>query len=477
VRIIEKFCGIFRKGKNQPPLNLVENRIVRGRGAIIFVHGFHGHAATTWTCFLTQLLSDHRLNDWNVYSSGYSTNLSIDLPIWTSDPEIRICAAGLATKLRHAPLDQYNALALVAHSMGGLVVQRAIVDSDELKQRLTHVVLYGTPSAGLLKANLGARLKPQARDMQVGSGFITQLRAEWQEKIGNNPPFSFTAVAGETDAFVPASSSIDPFPGRQQAVVPGNHLDIVRPDSTNHLSYVLLYKTLTSSRGARSAVESARLAVELNEFDRAIGILMPGANGLDANAIVTLALALESVGRPEEALEVIERWNHIHEGQSLDPVGVLAGRLKRRWLVSRQQSDFDRAYELYCTGFERAESSKDHEQAYYHAINVAYLRLMSTLGNGPNTSEITHMANTALRHIEDSSESQWTHATTGEARLMLGDLEGGIRSYRKARELATTLRECDSMHMQAVAVAARVFGEDDAKMIDEVFGLHYKESG
>ena len=322
---------------------LVTNRNVGGRAAVVFVHGFHGNAVATWASFVAQVLSDRRLNGWDVYSVGYPTNLSIDLPIWTSDPDIRLCAAGLVTKLKHVPLDRYEAVALVAHSMGGLVVQRAILDSEELRQRLAHVVLYGTPSAGVSKAAVGARLKPQARDMRVGSEFIARLRTEWQERIAERPPFSFTVVAGETDAFVPASSSIAPFPLMQQAVVPGNHLEIVRPDSTHHLSYELLYKTLTRSRAACSAVESARLAVEHKQFDRAIELLMPGADGLDANAIVTLSLALESVGRKVEAMDVIERWNNAGDKRVLDPIGVLAGRLKRRWLVSRQRRDFDRA--------------------------------------------------------------------------------------------------------------------------------------
>jgi len=458
-------------GKDREPA-LVENRNDGNLAALIFVHGFHGDATATWTSFVTHILNDQRLKDWDVYSAGYPTHLSVDLPIWTSDPEIRLCATGLTTKLRHAPLDRYKAVALVAHSMGGLVVQQAILDSDELRQRrLTHVVLYGTPSAGVLKATLGARLKKQARDMKVGSKFITQLRKGWQETIGEDPRFSFTVVAGETDAFIPASSSIDPFPKSQQAVVPGNHLEIVRPDSTDHLSYALLYKTLTNSRGTFSAVESARLAVEHNEFDHAIELLLPGANGLDANAIVTLALALESVGRKDEAVDVIERWNNDGNKRALDPIGVLAGRLKRRWLVSRQQQDLDRALELYSAGLEHAETRKDHDQAYYHAINVAYLRLMSEPGDGPVSSEVKNMAIRALSHVEASSENHWSHATSGEAYLMLGDLSAGVEAYRTARKLARTLRECDSMHMQAVAVAARVFGEEAGKLLDEVFGL------
>lgn len=421
---------------------------------------------------MAQLIGDDCLNDWDVYSAGYPTNLSIDLPIWTSDPDIRLCAAGLATKLRLPPLDRYKAVALVAHSMGGLVVQRATLDSEELRQRLTHVVLYGTPSAGVSQATLGARLKPQARDMQIDSEFIARLRAEWRERIGERPPFSFTVVAGESDAFVPASSSIYPFPQTQQAVVPGNHLEIVRPDSTDHLSYKLLYKTLTRSRGANSAVESARLAVEHKAFDRAIELLLPGADGLDSDAIVTLSLALESVGRQDEALDVIGRWNHAHEVSSLDPIGVLAGRLKRRWLVSRQQRDFDRALELYNSGLELAETAENHPQSYYHAINVAYMHLVGAPADGPVSSEVIDMATRALNHAEASNESQWGLATKGEACLMLGDLITGADYYQRARMMAKTLRECDSMCMQAVAVASRMFGEQGIEVVKKAFGLN-----
>jgi pimeloyl-ACP methyl ester carboxylesterase len=451
---------------------LVVKRNAGSGAAVVFVHGFRGDAAATWASFLAQLLGDCRLNDWDVYSAGYATNLSIDLPFWTSDPDIKLCAAGLATKLKHAPLDRYGAVALVAHSMGGLVVQQAILDSEELRQRLTHVVLYGTPSAGVSKAALGARLKTQARDMAVDSEFITRLRAKWQERIGEHPPFSFTVVAGETDAFVPASSSIDPFPQAQQAVVPGNHLEIVRPDSINHLSYELLYKTLTGSRGTRSVVESARLAVEHKDFERAIELLMPNADRLDANAVVTLSLALESVGRKAEAIDVIERWNNAGDRVSLDPIGVLAGRLKRRWLVSRQQRDLDRALELYADGFKRAEAIADHAQAYYHGINVAYLRLAAGPAEGPVPSEVIDIAGRVLHHVESSHQSVWSLATEGEACLMLGKLKTGTDAYRMARKLAKTLRECDSMYMQAVAVATRVFGEEGTKAIEAVFELH-----
>lgn len=471
MKIKDIVVNILHGGQKKHIQPLVTKRNAGSHAAVVFVHGFHGEAVETWASFHKQFLIDYRLNDWDIYSVGYATNLSVDLPIWTSDPDISSCAKGLVTKLGLAPLERYKAITLVAHSMGGLVVQKAILDSADLRERLSHVMLYGTPSAGVSKAALGSRIKRQAREMREGSAFIAKIREEWQGTIGTQPSFTFISIAGEDDAFIPASSSLDPFPSSQQAVVPGNHLEIVRPDSTNHYSYVLFYKILTGARGDHSVIESARLAVEHNQFYRAIELLMQKQDGLDDSGIVTLALALESVGRGEEAMTVIGKWNRNHECRTLDPIGVLAGRLKRRWLVSHQQHDFDRALELYSEGLERAETNVDSSQAYYHAINVAFLLLMATTEVGSVTSEIETMARRTLNHVENSRENHWTYATKGEASLLLGDLESGVVAYQRARELATKLRECDSMHMQAVAVALRVFGEDGARQIDEVFGL------
>ena len=471
-KIISKLLGSGSSEKGQKEDSkpqLIATRNNDNQAALIFVHGFSGGVNKTWKYFLPHIISDQRLNDWDIYSIGYPTNLSVDLPIWTSDPAIKLCATELVTKTKLPPLDRYKAISLVAHSMGGLIVQRAILDNYQLRQRLTHVMLFGTPSAGVAKATLGARLKKQARDMQTDSPFIKELRKEWSECIGDQPHFSFKSVAGDTDAFIPPTSSLEPFPESQQEAVPGNHLDIVRPDSIHHPSYELLYKVLTNSRGSHSPTESARLAAEHKQYERVIDLLMPGKKGLDAEAIVTLALALESVDRQDEATEVIEFWNSKSKRKELDPIGVLAGRLKRRWLVFRQQIDLSRALDLYREGLKNAEAETDHEQAYYHSINVAYLQLMSTPVKKPVGADVKAMANTALAHVEESSKTQWSYATTGEALLILGKLDSASEAYKEAKALSETLRERESMYMQASSVANRIYGEKGIKVVDQVF--------
>ena len=114
--------------------------------AIVFVHGFGGDASSTWGRFPGDLRDAPALRDWNIYSLGYASSLAPDLRgVWAGDPGIETLATFLNTCAAQAPLDSMRTLALVAHSMGGLVVQKALVDFPELAGRVSHVLLYGTP--------------------------------------------------------------------------------------------------------------------------------------------------------------------------------------------------------------------------------------------------------------------------------------------------------------------------------------------
>ena len=352
--------------------------------------------------------------------------------------------------------------------MGGLVVQRAILDNVAVRGRVSHVVLYGCPSGGLKKARFGRLLKKQVADMVEGGKFIRSLRRDWKRTFEGSLPFVFKAVAGSEDSFVPPESSLMPFPDPHREVVPGGHIDIVHPATVEHHSYAVFFKALTESGALRNTAESARLAVETNDYGSVVNTLLPVAESLDDDAMVTLALALESLGRREAATQVLE--NHVQQGAAtLDVVGVLAGRLKRRWLFSRAKSDYDRSLALYKEALQRAVKMGELEQAYYHGINVAFLKLM----RGPEhmgVSEETREAATLARGFANSApETSWSLATIGEASLMLAELKEGLAAYGRARETAGTVRAQQSMFSQALQVASRVYGEEGESAVRDVF--------
>jgi pimeloyl-ACP methyl ester carboxylesterase len=474
--------------KTAPTPVQIEHRPVGARAALAFVHGFGGDTAATWGKFPEVLMADPKLRSWGIFSLGYGSSLRVDVPgIWSSDADIDVLAEGLKTALSLAPFDRCEVIALAAHSMGGLVVQRAILNDPSLRDRLSHLFLFGTPSRGLVKAWFGALFKSQLWDMRADGAFITSLRADWDRTFKDGNKFFFRAIGGERDDFVPAKSSIEPFPDAVRGVVPGNHVEIVKPDKPDHRSVLivkqgLLAKPISSAApGGRMAgaptksevFDSARMAVELREFGDAVDTLLPNAGKLDDAALVALALALDGLGRGSEALEVLEKHYRENGISSLDALGVLGGRYKRQWLAGRVAEDLKRARELYAKGLEGAEAGKepDHAQAYYQAINLAFLDLMAASATAGVPAPVRAMAQRALKHCAAAKEDHWRLATEAEAALMLEDLPKATGLYKRALAKATSERERDSMYSQAVRVAQRVFGEPGVKEIETLYGF------
>ena len=180
--------------------------------AVIFIHGYSGAADATFGMLPAFVAGNPNLYEWDVYCFGYPTSLSPDVSgVWSAYPALDTLAGYLTTQIATTRFSRYSELALVAHSMGGLIVQRAALDGG-IADRVSHMLLFGTPSNGLRKAGWGKLFKRQVRDMAAGGEFITKLRADWQATFGDERPFFFRTVAGIRDEFVPRESSVEPFP-------------------------------------------------------------------------------------------------------------------------------------------------------------------------------------------------------------------------------------------------------------------------
>ena len=253
-----------------------------------------------------------------------------------------------------------------------------------------------------------------------------------------------------------------------ERVVPGDHIGIVHPATVANPSYVVFFNALKRAGALRTKVESARLAVEVNDYGSVVEAFLSSAEDLDSDAIVTLALALESLGRSDEATQVVEE--HFAQGEAtLDAVGVLAGRLKRRWLFSRAKADYDRALELYAGALQKAIELDNHAQAYYHGINVAFLKLMVGPEHEGASEETREAAELARSFAKQGQETAWSLVTVGEASLMLGELTEALVAYERARETSGTVRAQQSMFAQALEVASRVYGDEGERAVRHVF--------
>ena len=444
--------------------------------AIVFVHGFGGSATNTWGIFPELVAGDPRLKDWDIFNLGYSTGLAPDIlrRIWSGDPSIKELSGFLISQALSPTLGGYDALVLVAHSMGGLVTQRALLDSGGLKNRVRHVFLFGTPSGGLAKASLARKWKAQLEDMADDGDFIGKLRQDW-DQLPDEPGFCLWLVAGDKDEFVPDDSSLGPFPTAdagtqcvpgsriQKRVVAGNHLEIVKPsqEGTGRLSADIVIEGVVGGAAAGGPANAARVAVAQGEFQKVIDDWGGHPDELDQAALVDLALAYEVLGQPEEAMRILETRPEL----STDAMGVLGGRYKRRWLIGRRQEDGDRALELYRSAYDRAVKDENDVDAYYLGVNVAFMHLAFT----KNQQEVDRMARNALDHAGESPENMWRLATQGEALLYLGKEDEALTAYRAAVAKGPDPRQMESMYSQAGAIAGYLDDEGLAAGIEAIF--------
>lgn len=468
----------YQLGLRSPkPPGLVPVRESGAEAAIVFVHGFTGDARGTWGHFPNLIKSEAGLRSWDVFVYGYTSGKRVDAPFgWTGDPGPERLARSLRTEARAAPLGRYPAVAFVGHSMGGLVVQRALVDDPDLARRTSHVVLFGTPSGGLVRARRFRLLKRQIRGMAPSS--LRPLRAAWDEAFGTGPgagrtpPFRFLAVDGEADDFVPAESALAPFDDRFRATVLGDHLSMVKPEGAGDRSFRLVADSLAGGTSPHGPVDAARVAVELRDFHAAVERFGGHVDQLDSAALVQYALALDGVGRRDDAVEALRSHPRVHS--EADALGTLGGRIKRRWLSSRRGEDAEEALELYRRGYDLAvHHPEDPKQAYYHAINLGFLNLLYR-DDRAVAEEWASLALEACGRAPAGGPSDlWGRATVAEAHLLMGSHDLALREYAEVVRVGGAPWELRSAYHQAMRIAGHERATAVERRLGEIFGLPY----
>jgi len=489
--------------ENAPPLpDLVSYRPPAQRStAVVFVHGFTGTAEETWGEFPKLLCNDPALGDYDIFSWGYHTKPELKNLVlryfWTDNPSIATIANGLRTQLDHRT-DGHKRLMLIGHSMGGLAIQAFIVDEllnqrSKHLERLTEVVLLGTPSGGLVKAQWGALLDPEVHDMSATGDFVLKLRRHWKELVDDrraNPEaparFRLTLVAGMKDKFVPETRSLDPFPLDEKERVPGNHIEMVKPAGTGSVVYAVIKHRLTRKNPTQAEWETihgrspeavrrinrVRVSAELGDVadleeladgmanepmmplvDRALGLALLEAERYQA-AVHLLERYLDfhlppaderPFGRDTQAIqqlaialsgdgqvsEAVVRLRELGADAQEDPetMGIIAGRFKRRWLKSR-------------TALHIGKKARD---LYLTAFQIADRKSDADqiIFNGINAAYLdfalggTEYRKLAQRVLDVCRQSAvpdyWAEATAGEASLLLGDFPAAEAAYRAAQ--------------------------------------------
>ena len=430
------------------------------RAAIVFVHGFTGDVRKTWRNIPGLIKKDGRLNDWDMLGFGYVSTKWFDITgLWTADADLGTIATMLYSRPELSP-SKYDRLTLVAHSMGGLVVQQAIVANSHLRDRVSHLVMFGSPSNGLVKAGFADFWKRQVKNMDANGSFVKSLRKAWDDqKLSTSGPFTILAVAGERDQFVPPESSLGCFPNDVCRVIPGNHLTMLDGDTADAPAVQILLQAIAGDAKPKGAKSTAHVAIEKGEFQDIIKNLWPeylkdhnaAFPAVDDYGAGQLGMALEKTGDSETAIKLLTA----HKPSGTDVLGILAGRLKRRWWLKSLQDDLDRALKLYTEGYDKATAKNpvDHDQAYYHGINIAYLTMAPPTKNIAKAKE---WADKVLEHTKNSIDPQmkkWVPATEADALMIRGDVDGGLKRHQEAAAQSLEPWEALSMEEQGIRVA------------------------
>ena len=466
--------------------------------AAVFLHGFTSDPDGTWGSFLQHLTGVESVKDWDLFALGYPTSGLPDFSgVWSADPDLPTLSRLIATRCRVTEIGKYDQIAFVAHSMGGLVVQRMLLENQDIAKRVSHLIMLGTPSNGLKKAGFVRYLKRQLRNMAHNSDFIVSLRREWGKRFPSfsETPFRLAVTAGASDQFVPIESCHEGFPDEARFVVQGDHLSMVKPDRSDSDSVCLVVAELCKGAGQdRTCLHSGGSYVDVMSFrERTLPLLNKSAHQLTPSKLVGNALDLERKGFPENAVallhsslldeENLKRWT---TSERCDVMGSLGGQLKRLWLADRESgenrslgSHFNvksntahvplskfcakEAFDLYSQGLMISLLNDDPDQIYYQGINVAFMSLVHL----DDYDLMQKAARIALDKAE-GKDNFWAAATQAEAHLYLGNIEESLRRYGEAFSMESTPKNSDSTIIQAFVAAAELGNRDWVLRLDSI---------
>lgn len=202
--------------------------------ALVFVHGFNGNALTAWDRMHELLPQESKIAGVDVVFYGYrslkaralnSANLLRQFLSDFNNPAGRLQAKAPAERRTKFPSTRYSKIVVVAHSLGGAVTRRAMLDAlrlDEPWAKKTRLVLFAPAHCGASLTNLRREISgaskilsifaalldvkvPVLPDLAPNSDFITALREETTAALQGHsgPPLKAEAVIfGQYDNIV-----------------------------------------------------------------------------------------------------------------------------------------------------------------------------------------------------------------------------------------------------------------------------------
>jgi len=417
-----------------------------GNNLLLFLHGFSGESKDTFGNIPAMLQSNSNFDGWAMKPLGYApiAEPKLGKDIWGAILDVDKIAGYLKTSIQYK-FKNYDRIAIVAHSLGGLVAQRAIVELDEdHRNRISHLIMFGTPSNGIAPEVLEKQWNKKYSELSSEGDYIRSLRKEWKDTFSDNYPFKLKVAASTDDEFVSLESCHKTFSEEHREYVEGKHLYMVKPKSDKDATYALILDTLTGSKFFNEYDNKEEINLILGQYDSVVKKLLPNKDDLDKRGITQLVFALEGLERKDEVYDILNNNNH---KSNTDLMGVVGGRHKRDYLKTFSYKSYKMSHEYYSKALEISVENGVDSQIYYHAINLAFLSIVSDPETG--RGDMKKYANQALEAANKCDDS-WKYATIAEANMYLGNLDTAKEFYIKASD-GMGIREKLSMHTNAFA--------------------------
>lgn len=282
--------------------------------AIVFVHGLWGDPRHSWGEFPRYLRDSTRLEDWDV--------LSIRLP-----RKARLALAANEVRKVLAAHKEYTQLAFITHSVGGLVVQLALLDDPALADRASHAFFFALPAHGIrfdrppfpTSRFIAGIFHPGFLDLHSESALLTSIRERWATRFSDTSLKSWI-IGGTKDSLVPLESLAGVSPSRRR-LIEGTHSSLIKPQASYSTAVTLVIHGLLDEdvpRGSvvpTQALEKLDAKVASHVFD-----VFLFADEADTRELREIANRLENRGiRPwliEDRVPPGKKWFPVFQAES-----------------------------------------------------------------------------------------------------------------------------------------------------------------
>ena len=213
---------------------------------IVFVHGVYSNPVSAWTnrsgvSWPDLIKGDEKFHDYAIATYRYDT------PGFSRTSTIEEIAVRMLRQIEDTGVfEKFNEVYFIAHSMGGLVVKRVLVELNRPAQidklrKVKAALLIAVPTQGSNSAELASFLSvnPQIANMKPAdlNVFLQGLENQWQNLMRDRQasPFPRSFCAYETKptygTVIVSRVYTATYCDQNQFPVDDNHLEIVKPVS------------------------------------------------------------------------------------------------------------------------------------------------------------------------------------------------------------------------------------------------------